>query len=444
MQKPQARPLSPAEAAAEMLKKRQQLVEQTSRPVGFTQRNAPSQEQASSQQAQSASPLLGAVGSVGSTVAGNALANSIFPSSSPGAAQSSAAVPSWTVSTGNAYPSSGYPLTESMMTESGAGSQMTPMTSSIATTSDGAPAAYGSGAFASYGIPAAVAGSTAIGVNSALNAYDKGKDSGAQESFKSSNNDWKDAGKVVATGGLSLYGDAAGALLGDFQSGKDKDQKRRDVIRGNMQDAGLIGGDYLLNGVDIGKDGHFTKDNGLHPYEVDLNDPESSQMIADLNPLGAIYARGNDKGTSDAVGLLSYGLGNDKDKIREAYSSVGGYKGAYDTINKMVDQKMLSRETADAYLNGLDSLFGANAYASGGKSSGGGKGKKHSKGSGKEETPTTVDWNKPTPTTPAPSDSRPYSQNDYIQAIVDTYDSNASDEVKKKKKKENPLSRRYV
>lgn len=219
-----------------------------------------------------------------------------------------------------------------------------------------------------------------------------------------------------------------------FGSGKDGAQQDRDAIRAQMKEVGLIGDDYMLNGVDIGKDGGHLEADGLHTYDVDFNKEGAGQQVADLNALGAILSGGGGKGMSDATGLLWRSIGSDKQKILEAYEKVGGHAGAYGRIVEMQESGQLDDETANALRNGLDSLYGVGSYASGSGSKIPSK-RKGSSDSSKEAPPATPEP-APPPVTPAPSNAQPYSEQDYINAILAVNNANTSNDLKKK----NPLS----
>lgn len=220
---------------------------------------------------------------------------------------------------------------------------------------------------------------------------------------------------------------------------KDQDQQRRDHIRDNLIQAGISDDAYNINGVDIGKDGGFLLENGLHPYDVDFNKEGAGQTVANINPLAAIMAAEDGKGTSDAAGLLFNSIGDDREKLLAAYDKVGGHDGAYATINQMAADGILPRETADAYLNGLDQLFGVGAYGSpsSGASTGGRK-KSKGKGSSKsDDKPVTPIAPTPPPTDNGPQTKEPVSGDDYVQAINAVNEANS---VNKKQKRKNNLA----
>jgi len=119
-------------------------------------------------------------------------------------------------------------------------------------------------------------------------------------------------GAYIGTQILPGWGTAIGAVVGGiagfassyFGSGKSKDQKARDQVRGALQQAGVIDEKYCLtlaNGskFDIGKDGgaKLTNMDGSERrmYEVDLNNPLSAQAVGLANPLAHLVSGGDKK-----------------------------------------------------------------------------------------------------------------------------------------------------
>jgi hypothetical protein len=231
------------------------------------------------------------------------------------------------------------------------------------------------GAAMPYAGPAAVA---LIGAYTAKKGYDAYKNS--QYSSKNPMTGFKEglkaAGPLKYVPVLGQVPALAGAVGAMFGSGKDKDQHARDQIRKTMIDSGIIDSNYMLNGMDIGKDGGFKTDKGLHTYDVDLSDPNSAQNIADLNPLAAVLSGGSDKGTSDTVGMLNYALKGDKSKVVEQYNKAGGHDAVWAAIDKLD----IDENKKNAYKNGLSQLYGLNGKSSNNKSSKGGSGSSKPKG----------------------------------------------------------------
>lgn len=237
---------------------------------------------------------------------------------------------------------------------------------------------------------AAPAAATAWGASSALDTMKKGQKEGTFDSFKHSNNSLKDIGKIISTGGLSLYGDAAGALLGGFATGKDKDQQERDSYRKNMRDFGFFnqaGADpesdspvdpsqpwlkRLRSGaeLDFGKDGGARLQNAGENidgktdrrfHDVDFSQMNSGELAAALNPLALAYGGGKEKGQRDEAGYLVNLVqqkGDPWDNVAELYEDAD-----YNSLRELINESDLEQDKKDAAFNTIDDVYGVNAYA---------------------------------------------------------------------------------
>lgn len=176
------------------------------------------------------------------------------------------------------------------------------------------------------------------------------------------------------TGGLDVL---ARPFLG---GGKHKDQRMRDSYRGGIKENAPGFFDEGKNTVslssgasfDWGKDGRNMLQNAgsnidgnsqRHQYDVDFSRPDSADLTAYLDPLGAIMGRGNAKGTSDMTGYLVNTAQNKGDAIsnaKELYQRAGV---DYGSARDLVSQLDADQARKDAYYNSLDRLFGQNAYA---------------------------------------------------------------------------------
>ena len=175
------------------------------------------------------------------------------------------------------------------------------------------------------------------------------------------------------TAGASLLYNPIASMFG----GKGKDQRARDSYRGGIKEnaAGFFDpGDHNNNvtlssgaSLDWGKDGGSKllsmggKSRGY--YDVDFNNPGSGDLVAYLDPLGAIFGRGKRKGTSDMTGYLvntAQSTGDAISNAKELYQRAGL---DYGTARDLVNQLDTDQAHKDAYFNSLDHLFGQNAYA---------------------------------------------------------------------------------
>ena len=317
------------------------------------------------QQQPSAGQQVGnAAGNIGGMAAGHAVANQITGSGAAASQSVPGMVPSWSASSGQLYPSSGYPLTESMMTESGAGSQMTPMTGSIATASDGA-AVGGSGWLGATGASPYLAGAGyAAG---AATGYEQGM--GAYHAVKNEPMSLTEqAALALPTFGLSF---AYNPLRKMFGSRKGQEQLDRDAVRKMLKEKGFIDNDYNID-LPNGQKFNIGKDGGEPWYNVDFSQPGIGGLVAAVQPLAAFITGGNKKLTNDFAGYLTnaaHSGGDPMDNVMAMYQKTGmGHDQIYGAIHLMSqpgphgEKPVLDQATADAYKNGLDQLYGVGAY----------------------------------------------------------------------------------
>ena len=254
----------------------------------------------------------------------------------------------------------------------------------VGSTADGGvlaiPAA--SGTIPTAALWAAPIAATAWGAKSAYDTYGDADKEGAWKGFKKNNNSLTDLGKILATGGLSLYGDAAAALAGSFfGSSKDKDQLSRDDYRKGMREAGFFGDPEnpvdgwkktLSSGaeLDFGKDGGARLQNlgsnidgraDRGYYDVDFSRGDSGDLAALLDPLGTIYGKGSDKGGRDMTGYLvnlAQQKGDAWSNAEELYGDLD-----YNTARDLISRADIEQARKDAMYNTLDDVYGVNAYA---------------------------------------------------------------------------------
>lgn len=255
-------------------------------------------------------------------------------------------------------------------------------------------------------------------------------------------------GPVGPLAALAL-GAAGGGALGMIGSGKDKDQIARDQVRKALKEAGVVDDQWNLtladgSKFDIGADG------SIQNYNVDFGKEGVGDIVAATNPLAAIVTGGNPKLKSDFAGYFTnaaMSAGDSIENIKKLYADAGlDHAKAYKSIQEMVAAEKLSKEEGDAYLNGLDQLFGVGAYGSGqkgseGKKSGGSKRREKTEASSPAiPAPATPG---PAPTYGQPSGAQSVSVQDYINAIVAVNQANQSenqgDQIMKLMKMKNPL-----
>jgi len=170
------------------------------------------------------------------------------------------------------------------------------------------------------------------------------------------------AALALPTFGLSF-------LSNEFGSGKDKDQLARDAVRRRMKETGFLGpdeGDYNLTRLD-GSTYDIGIDGSSRPFNVDFSQAGVGDVVGALNPLAAIMTGGDKKLTSDYAGYFTNALGNTADPYAEAraqYEKAGlDHSSAYGNVWNLFNAGKLDAATRDAYLNGVDQVFGAGAYA---------------------------------------------------------------------------------
>lgn len=131
------------------------------------------------------------------------------------------------------------------------------------------------------------------------------------------------------------------------------------------------GSRYSIGGADEKATHQGVGGNTLHAYDVDFGKANIGNVVAAINPIAAYLAKGDPKLTSDLAGYLvnaATSKGNVEDNVKHFYGSLGmGHDQIYGAIHLMAQNGQLDQETADAYKNGLDQLYGVGAYAKGGK-----------------------------------------------------------------------------
>lgn len=254
----------------------------------------------------------------------------------------------------------------------------------------------------------------------------------------------RDAGWLkgaMLTNPITAWAAPAVDFLG-ISSGKHPDQYQRDAVRDRLKEIGMIDDGYNLTNTD-GTKFDIGKDGSIKNYNLDFNKDGIGDIVGLAQGLAAFITGGDEKATSDLTGYMVNAAMQSGDPranlLKYAADAKIDHDTAYGGINALAgaEENPLDRDRADAYLNGLDQLFGTGAYAEGSGESSGGKKKSKSKGSSKSEDKPITPIAPPVPKdSPPPQTSQPVSGDDYVQAIVAVNDANSVN----KKKRKNPLS----
>lgn len=213
-------------------------------------------------------------------------------------------------------------------------------------------------------IPMAVIASTLMGANSAMGAFNEGKDKGALGGIKGGFNGFDDLLTAFATGGLSIPANIAASIVGSFQSGKDPDQKRRDKLRGRLRDVKVLDDDWNMV-LDDGTTLRMGIDGKSKPYNVDFSKASAEQGIGWLQPLAYWVAEGNQKLADDFAGQIYSQLdptGNMspdelRDKILLVYQKLQAKPSMLTNFYNEAEQKgFLGADQKNAFLAAISSL----------------------------------------------------------------------------------------
>lgn len=160
-----------------------------------------------------------------------------------------------------------------------------------------------------------------------------------------------------------------------IKTGKHKDQRRRDIVRDQLQQMGVADPNWQVQldtgaSFDIGKDGGYRDKKGLRSFELDFENPEKpfqGEVIGYLNPLIEYLAAGDDKLRSDFTGQFTKGILQNADDLETAkihaqslYNKMGvsDRATAEQMIADLVANKAVTEDEAAAYRFGVASLFG--------------------------------------------------------------------------------------
>ena len=243
-----------------------------------------------------------------------------------------------------------------------------------ATGAGAAGAAGASGTGAAGGAAGMGAGTMAgVGAAAAMAAYLGGR--GIHEIVNKESPHYKDWNKDkagVASRATAAYltygGSELARKLGVF-GGKGKDERNRDSYRDALRESGFLDENYTRQGEGgsfafgdsmsgAGKDG---SDFGFN-LEVDeqgnLSNEDQRMMAGSIDPLAAIFSRGNEKQQSDMSGEITnsiLGTGGGRDDVRALYESMGiNRETATQELSKLLEQDKIDEGKFNAYLAAID------------------------------------------------------------------------------------------
>lgn len=186
--------------------------------------------------------------------------------------------------------------------------------------------------------------------------------------------------------GLGSVGEALG-----IKTGKNKDQKIRDVYRGGLADSGVAVYEQNEEGhmshhltladgskYDIGRDGGFRRQSSegsdYASYEVDPDNQFGKQAVGWVDPLVAAIA-GDAKNKEQVVAWFTNAAMSNAESIEDVRQNVLNFYTQFDispeqiteVLNKQVEDGVLSEEKRDAFLYGVGVLHGGDSdlYATG-------------------------------------------------------------------------------
>jgi hypothetical protein len=242
---------------------------------------------------------------------------------------------------------------------------------------------------------------TALGVaGGAYGLYELGKGLKDQGQYQMDSDDL-----LKSTGGNAMTGAAAGAALGSvipgvgtavgallggllgggasagmnvFGSGKSQDQLARDEFRSKAIETGALGSDYMVNDVDLGKDGGFKFEDGRRIYEIAprgddgeiVFSADQAEAIGKLNPLGSFLAGGDDKYSNQLTSMYVNAAQEGGDEgitdaeIRRMYDRTGLTQAdIFEGVNEMYKMGRISEDEARAQQNAINQLYGQEYYS---------------------------------------------------------------------------------
>ena len=163
-------------------------------------------------------------------------------------------------------------------------------------------------------------------------------------------------------------GGNVGGLFGSIKTGKHKDQKVRDSVRGLLVQEQVIDSSNkltLANGTqyDMGADGKPRAElGGRRPYEIDTKNPLAKYAISWLNPVMDLLSGGNQKVKSDFIGYFTNAALSNATSLDDVRKNVNTFIAKFkltdeslaEVITKSAEAGKLDQQTAAAYLNGIN------------------------------------------------------------------------------------------
>lgn len=109
-----------------------------------------------------------------------------------------------------------------------------------------------------------------------------------------------------------------------WHAGKHPDQKRRDMVRADLQNRGFVGEDWTIetakgNKVNIGLDGDTKPDyaGGYNAYQINADNPLAQQALHWAMPLAYALTGGDEKLAADFTGYIANAAMSDANNVEE-------------------------------------------------------------------------------------------------------------------------------
>ncbi len=175
---------------------------------------------------------------------------------------------------------------------------------------------------------------------------------------------------TVVGGAVGLVG---GAVLGLFSKGKHPERIARDDMRSGLQNIGFLDKNNSVKLADgssysfasEGKEDLASLDGTTRTgYQIDFNNPLSSQAIGWLEPLANAITGGNQKLRTDLVGYMTNAVTSNAKSSEELKANVMAiYEQAQIPLEDLVNlnaelfkQGLIDENRFEAYMNGIDTL----------------------------------------------------------------------------------------
>lgn len=311
--------------------------------------------------------LAGQAARTGAGVAGRSIASSLAgggTAAAGGAAATGGAAAGGSIVVANA---AAVPAGYTAIGTAASGGVMAVPTATIAGTGSATTGAAGGAAGMGAGTMAGV------GAAAAMAAYLGGR--GIHEIVNKESPHYKDWNKDkagVASRATAAYltygGSELARKLGVF-GGKGKDERNRDSYRDALRESGFLDENYTRQGEGgsfafgdsmsgAGKDGSDFGFNLKVDEQGNLADEQQRMMAGSIDPLAAIFSRGNEKQQSDMSGEITnsiLGTGGGQQDVKDLYASVGiTRETAAQELSKLLEEEKIDEGKFNAYLAAID------------------------------------------------------------------------------------------